>query len=95
MNIASLLKGLSGLIWLAAIAVIFFVGLRAARKMPIKNSRNIIIILLVVAVVLTTVSSGLVFMNPEERGVVISAVEPPGLSQRSVAARVELDHPVC
>jgi regulator of protease activity HflC (stomatin/prohibitin superfamily) len=78
MNIASLLKGLSGLIWLAVVAVIFFVGLRAARKMPIKNGRNIIIILLVAALVITTVSSGLVFINPEERGVVISAVAPQG-----------------
>jgi len=33
---------------------------------------------LVVAIVLTTVSAGLVFVQPEERGVVISAVAPKG-----------------
>jgi regulator of protease activity HflC (stomatin/prohibitin superfamily) len=58
--------------------VVFFFVVRAARKTPVKNGRNIIIIMLVIALALTTVSSGLVFINPEERGVVISAVNPQG-----------------
>jgi regulator of protease activity HflC (stomatin/prohibitin superfamily) len=78
MNIASLLKGLAGFIWLGFFAVLAFVILRAARKSPLKNGKSLIIIVLVLALVMTTVSSGLVFTNPEERGVVISAVSPQG-----------------
>jgi regulator of protease activity HflC (stomatin/prohibitin superfamily) len=78
MNIASLLKGLAGFLWLGWIAVLAFVLYRAARKSPLKNGKSMIVIFLVVAIVMTTVSSGLVFTNPEERGVVISAVSPQG-----------------
>jgi regulator of protease activity HflC (stomatin/prohibitin superfamily) len=78
MNIASLLKGLAGFLWLGWIAILAFVLYRAARKSPLKNGRSLVIIFLVVAIVMTTVSSGLVFTNPEERGVVISAVSPQG-----------------
>jgi hypothetical protein len=34
--------------------------------------------MVVVAIVLTTASAGMVFIQPEERGVVISAVAPGG-----------------
>jgi regulator of protease activity HflC (stomatin/prohibitin superfamily) len=78
MNIASLLKGISVVVWLILIGIIFLVALRAARKTPLRNGRTLIIIFLVIAIVLTTVSSGLVFINPEERGVVISAFSPQG-----------------
>lgn len=43
-----------------------------------KNGKSLIITFLVIAIVLTAVGAGLVFINPEERGVVISAVSPQG-----------------
>lgn len=49
-----------------------------------KNSKSLLIIVLVVALVMTTVSSGLVFINPEERGVVISAVTPEGYRKEAL-----------
>ena len=78
MNIASLLKGLAGLLWVGWFAVLAYLIFRSARKNPVKKGASIIVILLVIAVVITTVSAGLVFTNPEERGVVISAVSPDG-----------------
>jgi regulator of protease activity HflC (stomatin/prohibitin superfamily) len=78
MNIASMLKGLAGIIWLAWFAILAFVIFRSARKNPLKNGKSTVIVVLIIAVVMTTVSSGLVFTNPEERGVVISAVSPDG-----------------
>lgn len=79
MNIASLLKGLAGFLWVGWIGILVFVLYRAARRNPLKSGKTLIIVFLVVAVVMTTVSSGLVFTNPEERGVVISAVRPEGV----------------
>ncbi len=78
MNIASLLQGISVFVWLILIGIIALVVLRAARKSPMKNGKTLVIIFLVVAIVLTAVSAGLVFINPEERGVVISAFSPQG-----------------
>jgi len=78
MNIASLLKGISVFVWLALFGILALVVLRAARKSPMKNGKTLVIIFLVIAIVLTAVSAGLVFINPEERGVVISAVSPQG-----------------
>jgi regulator of protease activity HflC (stomatin/prohibitin superfamily) len=47
---------------------------RAARGNPFKAATATIIGLIVVALVLTTVSAGLVFIQPTERGVVITAL---------------------
>lgn len=78
MDIATILKGFAGLLWVGFVAIVAFVMYRAARKTPLKAGKSLIIIVLVIALVMTTVSSGLVFTNPEERGVVISAVQPEG-----------------
>ncbi|MDP3450739.1 MAG: SPFH domain-containing protein [Anaerolineaceae bacterium] len=78
MDIATILKGFAGFVWLGWLAILVFVMYNAAKKTPIKSGRSIVIIVLVFALVMTTVSSGLVFTNPEERGVVISAVQPQG-----------------
>lgn len=84
MNIASLLKGLSGLLWVIWVGILVFVLYRAARQRPLKSGKSLIIVGLVVVLVLTTVSAGLVFTNPEERGVVISAVNPDGYRQEAL-----------
>jgi regulator of protease activity HflC (stomatin/prohibitin superfamily) len=84
MNIASILKSFAVVVWLAWFAVLALVIMRAARQKPVKNGRSLIITLLVVALVVTTVSSGLVFINPQERGVVISAVSPDGYRKEAL-----------
>ena len=78
MDIATILKGFAGLLWVGWVAILAFVMYRAARKVPLKSGKTIIIVVLVIALVMTTVSSGLVFTNPQERGVVISAVQQQG-----------------
>ncbi|MCX6053475.1 MAG: prohibitin family protein [Chloroflexi bacterium] len=84
MNIASLLKSFAGIVWLAFFVILALVVMRSARKIPMKSGKTLILILLVVAIVVTTVSSGLVFINPDERGVVISAVSPEGYRQEGL-----------
>lgn len=84
MNIVGILKGFSGLVWLAFFAALAFVVFSAARKSPIKKGKSIILILLVVALVFSTISSGLVFIKPEDRGVVVSAVNPNGYRSQAL-----------
>ncbi|HSB91243.1 MAG TPA: SPFH domain-containing protein [Anaerolineales bacterium] len=79
MNVAELLRALATLSWLAALAVIAIAVLRAARGAAgLKGTGSMVAVAIALAVVLTTVSAGLVFVQPEDRGVVISAVAPGG-----------------
>lgn len=78
MNIEGLLAGISALSWLAVIGVIALTVARAARNNPLRRAGFLITVTVVVAVLLGSLSAGLVFIEPNERGVVISAV--PGAS---------------
>jgi regulator of protease activity HflC (stomatin/prohibitin superfamily) len=78
MRITDVLVGVSLILWLGAIAAVVLITLQKSRGQEIKNSRNIIIGVLAAALVLSTISAGLVFIEPEERGVVISALSPKG-----------------
>jgi regulator of protease activity HflC (stomatin/prohibitin superfamily) len=52
--------------------------IRASRNRPVKGSLTVLVIVGAVAALLSIVSAGLVFIRPEERGVVISAIAPDG-----------------
>ncbi len=79
MNIAVLIKSLSSLTWLLAIGVIILVVVRASRGRPMKKAGVVVFVTVALALVVTTISAGLVFLQPEERGVVISAFSPTGM----------------
>ena len=78
MRITDIISGLAGILWLATIGTIVFSSVQAARNKPIKKSRSIIISFALAAIIITTASAGLVFIEPQERGVVISAISPNG-----------------
>ncbi|MDF1499413.1 MAG: prohibitin family protein [Anaerolineales bacterium] len=74
MNVAVFLSALSTIAWVGALVVIGFSIMRAARGQPVKAASGLVIGIIVLALVLTTASAGLVFIQPTERGVVISAL---------------------
>ena len=78
MRITDLITGLSALLWAAALGLVVLISVQAARGQKMKNGRTLVIIVLASALVLTTLSAGLVFMEPHERGVVISAIAAKG-----------------
>jgi regulator of protease activity HflC (stomatin/prohibitin superfamily) len=78
MNIGSLLQGLAGLAWLGALAALGFVVFNIARGRKLGSGAPIIAGAVVLALLLTTAASGLVFIDPDERGVVISALQAKG-----------------
>ncbi|HMK08840.1 MAG TPA: SPFH domain-containing protein, partial [Anaerolineales bacterium] len=78
MDVAEIMRALTTAAWLAALAVIIVVVARASRGKPVKGATAAILGLIVLASLLTVVSAGLVFIQPEERGVVISALDPKG-----------------
>jgi regulator of protease activity HflC (stomatin/prohibitin superfamily) len=78
MRITDLITVLSVILWLAVLGIVILSSVQAARGQKIKNARLITIILAVGALLTTVLSAGLVFVEPEERGVVISALAPKG-----------------
>lgn len=84
MNIASLFQGLAALGWVAAVIVVIIIVMQSARNRPMKRGTTLLILVVVLAIILSSVSAGLVFINPEERGVVISAIQPTGYRQNAL-----------
>ena len=84
MRITDLITGLSALLWAAAFGLSVLITVQAARGQKMKNGRTLIIIVLTSALVLTTISAGLVFMEPHERGVVISAIAEKGYREKAL-----------
>ncbi len=78
MDIASVFKFVSLLAWLGAIALIVLTVARAGRGQAVKGLVSTVGIILVAAVLLTAVGAGLVFIQPDERGVVTSALDAKG-----------------
>ena len=82
MDIASLMKGIAGLLWIGVVALLVVAVLRASRGQKVRSISIAVLVTTVVAVLLTVVSAGLVFVRPEERGVVISALSPKGYREQ-------------
>ena len=84
MRITDLIAGLSAILWMAVMASIVIVTFQASRGTKVKNGRSIIITVIAAALVVTTLSAGLVFIEPEERGVVISALAAKGYREEAM-----------
>jgi len=84
MDVASIVRLIATLAWLFFIAVIVVAVVRAARNRPVKGITTIIVVLGVAALLLSVAGAGLVFIRPEERGVVISAVAPKGYREQAL-----------
>ncbi|MEW6178650.1 MAG: prohibitin family protein [Chloroflexota bacterium] len=84
MNIANLFQGIATLAWILFFGALVLVVVRASRSRPVKNASVTLISALVLAVLLTVVAAGLVFIEPQERGVVISALSPTGYREQAL-----------
>jgi regulator of protease activity HflC (stomatin/prohibitin superfamily) len=84
MNIARLFQAVAMFAWLGFFVVIALVVVQASRKTPVKRGGTLVLIVAVVAIVFSTVSAGLVFIEPQERGVVISAIDSKGYREQAL-----------
>lgn len=84
MRITDIFSGISVLFWVAAAGFVAFSSVQAARGQKIKNTRAIALVIIIAAVLTTTLSAGLVFVEPQERGVVISAISPKGYREQAL-----------
>lgn len=84
MNIAQIFQFASGLAWLLAIVLTVVAISRASRGQAAKGFGTSVLVAGVAAIVLTIVGAGLVFINPQERGVVISALDSKGYREQAL-----------
>lgn len=84
MDISTVMGGVATLSWLAVIAVVVVVIARAARGQGTKGAVTWVLVVILVAMLLTTVSAGIVYIQPEERGVVLSAFAEKGYREEAL-----------
>lgn len=78
MNIATILQGLATLMWLVTLGLLGLVVFNAARGRRFGGGAALVIGAVVLAVALSVVGAGIVFIEPNQRGVVISPYDPQG-----------------
>lgn len=79
MNISSLLQGIASFAWIGFIGVLIAISVRASRKQPVKGLGTAAVVLVVAALLLTTVGAGIVFIEPDELGVVVTVLGSGGI----------------
>lgn len=72
MNIANLFSMVAGAAWLGFLALLVVMLTRAGKGQGVKGMSTLVVAVLVVAIVLSTLGAGLVFIEPDELGVVIT-----------------------
>src|SRR4030067_301602 len=73
MNVASAVQIVASLSWFVFLGIIALAVMRASRRQPLRAATTIIIVVGVLALLLSSASAGMVFVSPQERGVVITA----------------------
>ncbi len=84
MDLVRVVRGLSGVLWLGALGVLGLLVVRATRHQPVKPLVRALLALAAAAILVTSVGAGLVFVPPQERGVVISALSPTGYRSQAL-----------
>lgn len=84
MNITGLLQGVGGLLLLIALGLVVLAFSRASQGHPMKGIGRIVIVLFAGSLIILFVSLGLVFIEPDQRGVIISPYDPKGYRASAV-----------
>ena len=84
MNIASFFRLFATVFWIISIGFLAYALVRSGQNRPIKKSGIFIVALFIVSILFSMISVGMVFIEPQERGVVISAVSPLGYREQAL-----------
>lgn len=84
MNVTTVLDTLVVFLWLLFAGLVVLAVIRASRARPVKGISLAILVTGLSAMIISVISAGLVFIRPEERGVVISAIAPKGYREQAL-----------
>ncbi len=75
MNVGAVVSAIATIAWIVTIAVIGLAVVRATRGQPFRGAIGLIVGSIAIALVATVISAALIFVQPPDRGVVISALD--------------------
>ena len=75
MNVGAVVSAIATIAWIVAIVVIGLAVVRATRGQPFRGAIGLIIGSIAVALIATVISASIIFVQPTDRGVVISALD--------------------
>lgn len=75
MNLVSIVSFLSVIAWMVTIGVVALLVIRSTRGRPMPNGFALLLVTGILAIALSVLAAGLVFIQPSERGVVITVGE--------------------
>jgi regulator of protease activity HflC (stomatin/prohibitin superfamily) len=78
-NIAGLFQAIASFAWLGFIGLLVLMFVRMGRGQPTRALSTTVLVLLVVALLLSTVGLGLVFVEPDEIGIVVTILGSGGI----------------
>jgi regulator of protease activity HflC (stomatin/prohibitin superfamily) len=78
MNVSGLLQGIGGILLFLAIGIVALAIGRASQGHPLKRVGPFVIALFALSMVVFFISMGLIFIEPDQRGVIISPYDPKG-----------------
>jgi len=84
MNIASSFRLVATVLWVGSFAFLVYSMLRSSQNKPIRKSGLTIISAFAISLIFSLISMGMVFIEPQERGIVISAVSPIGYREQAL-----------
>lgn len=84
MNVTTVLDTLAVFLWILFIGLIALALVRASRGRSAKGLGIAVLATGLTAMLISILSAGLVFIRPEERGVVISAIAPKGYREQAL-----------
>jgi len=75
MNVGAVISAVATIAWIVAIVVIGIAVVRATRGQPFRGAIGLIIGAIAIALIATVISASIIFVQPTDRGVVISALD--------------------
>lgn len=84
MDVASVVQFISSIAWILFLGGIALAVFMASRGRSVKPAITFLVVMGIAALVLTSLGMGMVFIAPQERGVVISAVSPMGYREQAL-----------
>jgi regulator of protease activity HflC (stomatin/prohibitin superfamily) len=94
MNIAQAIQILASVAWLAVVGLVLLVVMRSGRGQPVKGFSTSVVIMILVALVLSMAGAGIVFIEPDQLAVVVTARNNLGILPEPLTAGIHFIVPI-
>ena len=90
MTLVTAIKAIAASSWLLVVGLFILMAVRASRQESNKRMTSLFVVILIVAAALNVVAAGIVFIEPTERGVVITPFDEKGIRTDAIQPGLRL-----